>query len=162
MSTCFPTELLPTFAVPLLNTQMIFPCLPVRMCLCCHDAASAFNQVSWYASNPCITGPMSLCDTRLSASAVAVSIAGTRRAYPQMDGQSELALAAGYMLRMCKLCVCVGQRNWTVPKRLSDCRLVVSSSAWSKHCFSTCRRCCCCCWWYVTAADGWWMNECVS
>ena len=60
--------------------------------------ASAFNQLGQYTSSP---GRRGYCYAELAISslAVTVTIASTHCAYPQRDGQAELAWVAGYVVR---------------------------------------------------------------
>ena len=58
--------------------------------------ASAFNQLGQYTS-PGRRGYW--YDSPFSSPTVAVTIASTHCAYPQRDGQAELAWVAGYVVR---------------------------------------------------------------
>jgi len=58
---------------------------------------SAFNQLSRYTSR--VAGATAMQNSPFSSLAVVVTIASTHCAYPRRDGQAELALVAGYVVR---------------------------------------------------------------
>ena len=60
--------------------------------------ASAFNQLGQYTSSPGRRAT-AMQNSAFSSLAVVVTIASTHCTYPQRDGQAELALVAGYIVR---------------------------------------------------------------
>ena len=61
--------------------------------------ASAINQLGQYTSSPDRIWATATQNSPFSSLAVAGTIASTHCAYPQRDGQAELAWVAGYVVR---------------------------------------------------------------